>query len=114
MTAMVITLAFGGVTPAAVDRGASGPGRRDDRRHPGPIRHAGGDGGRIDRLSLGEVWGDVQKASGAMDRIAELLNARPDIGRPARAQDPAGPGPGRDRVRERGSSPIPAARTCRP
>jgi ATP-binding cassette subfamily B protein len=32
--------------------------------------------------ALGEVWGDVQKASGAMDRISELLNATPDIAAP--------------------------------
>jgi ATP-binding cassette subfamily B protein len=32
--------------------------------------------------ALGEVWGDVQKASGAMDRIADLLNAKPDIAAP--------------------------------
>ena len=34
--------------------------------------------------ALGEVWGDVQKASGAMERISELLNARPSIAAPAR------------------------------
>jgi ATP-binding cassette subfamily B protein len=33
--------------------------------------------------ALGEVWGDVQKASGAMDRISELLNAKPGIAAPA-------------------------------
>jgi len=32
--------------------------------------------------ALGEVWGDVQKAAGAMDRIAELLAARPAIAVP--------------------------------
>jgi len=32
--------------------------------------------------SLGEVWGDVQKAAGAMDRISELLAARPAIASP--------------------------------
>ncbi len=34
--------------------------------------------------ALGEVWGDVQKAAGAMQRIGELLDARPDIAAPAR------------------------------
>jgi len=34
--------------------------------------------------SLGEAWGDVQKTSGAMARIAEILNARPAIAAPAR------------------------------
>jgi len=33
--------------------------------------------------ALGETWGDVQKAAGAMDRIAELLDARPGIAPPA-------------------------------
>ena len=34
--------------------------------------------------SLGEAWGDVQKTSGAMARIAELLDAVPGIAAPAR------------------------------
>lgn len=34
--------------------------------------------------ALGETWGDVQKASGAMERISELLSARPGIAPPAR------------------------------
>jgi ATP-binding cassette subfamily B protein len=33
--------------------------------------------------TLGEIWGDVQKASGAMQRISELLSARPGIAPPA-------------------------------
>jgi ATP-binding cassette subfamily B protein len=33
--------------------------------------------------SLGEAWGDVQKTSGAMARIAEILDARPVIAAPA-------------------------------
>jgi ATP-binding cassette subfamily B protein len=33
--------------------------------------------------ALGETWGDVQKAAGAMERIAELLAARPSIAAPA-------------------------------
>jgi ATP-binding cassette subfamily B protein len=32
---------------------------------------------------LGEVWGDVQKASGAMQRISELLASKPNIAAPA-------------------------------
>ncbi len=34
--------------------------------------------------SLGEAWGDVQKTSGAMARISEILDARPAIAAPAR------------------------------
>jgi ATP-binding cassette subfamily B protein len=33
--------------------------------------------------ALGETWGDVQKASGAMERIGDLLDAEPDVRRPA-------------------------------
>jgi ATP-binding cassette subfamily B protein len=33
--------------------------------------------------ALGETWGDVQKAAGAMERIDELLAARPSIAPPA-------------------------------
>ncbi|MFO1015414.1 MAG: ABC transporter transmembrane domain-containing protein [Caulobacteraceae bacterium] len=32
--------------------------------------------------ALGEVWGDVQKTAGAMQRIGELLNAKPAIAAP--------------------------------
>ena len=32
--------------------------------------------------SLGEVWGDVQKGAGAMERISELLAAKPQISAP--------------------------------
>ncbi len=33
--------------------------------------------------ALGETWGDVQKAAGAMERISELLAAKPTIAAPA-------------------------------
>jgi ATP-binding cassette subfamily B protein len=33
--------------------------------------------------ALGETWGDVQKAAGAMERIDELMRAKPDIAAPA-------------------------------
>lgn len=33
--------------------------------------------------ALGETWGDVQKAAGAMERIDELMRARPSIAPPA-------------------------------
>ena len=33
--------------------------------------------------ALGESWGDVQKAAGAMERVSELLAARPTIAAPA-------------------------------
>ena len=33
--------------------------------------------------ALGETWGDVQKAAGAMERVSEILDARPSIAAPA-------------------------------
>jgi ATP-binding cassette subfamily B protein len=33
--------------------------------------------------ALGETWGDVQKAAGAMERVGELLDARPQVASPA-------------------------------
>jgi ATP-binding cassette subfamily B protein len=33
--------------------------------------------------ALGETWGDIQKTSGAMERISEILQARPAIAPPA-------------------------------
>ena len=33
--------------------------------------------------ALGETWGDVQKAAGAMERIGDLLDARPRVASPA-------------------------------
>jgi ATP-binding cassette subfamily B protein len=33
--------------------------------------------------ALGETWGDVQKAAGAMERIGELMDARPSVATPA-------------------------------
>lgn len=44
--------------------------------------------------ALGEVWGDVQKASGAMERITELLNAQPSIAAPARPRPLPSPSKG--------------------
>ena len=45
--------------------------------------------------ALGEMWGDLQKAAGAMERVAELLSAQPGIAAPADAQKL----PGRGEVR---------------
>jgi ATP-binding cassette subfamily B protein len=36
--------------------------------------------------ALGETWGDVQKAAGAMERIGTLLDAQPGIAAPAEAR----------------------------
>jgi ATP-binding cassette subfamily B protein len=46
--------------------------------------------------ALGETWGDVQKAAGAMERVSELLAARPGIAAPAHPQ--ALPSPSRGEV----------------
>ena len=43
--------------------------------------------------ALGEVWGEVQRAAGAMERLLELLNARPGIKSPEQPVPlPAGAG----------------------
>ncbi|MDP3379771.1 MAG: ABC transporter transmembrane domain-containing protein [Brevundimonas sp.] len=82
MTAMIITLMFGGVTLVlwlgAQDVIAG-------RMTPGALLQfvllsvfvAGAVG------ALGESWGDVQKAAGAMQRIDELMRAQPGIRPPA-------------------------------
>jgi ATP-binding cassette, subfamily B, bacterial len=46
--------------------------------------------------ALGETWGDVQKAAGAMERISELLEARPSIAAPP--QPKALPSPARGEI----------------
>jgi len=82
MTAMVIILAFGGVTlllwsGARLVLAGEMTGGTLAQFAMLAVMAAGAIG------ALGEVWGDVQKASGAMDRISELLNAKPDIAAPA-------------------------------
>lgn len=47
--------------------------------------------------SLTEMWGEVQRASGAMERIVELLNAEPRVRAPERPV--ALPAPGQGRIR---------------
>jgi ATP-binding cassette subfamily B protein len=42
--------------------------------------------------ALGEMWGDLQKAAGAMERIAELLSAQPGIAAPDDVQKLPGRG----------------------
>jgi ATP-binding cassette subfamily B protein len=82
MTAMIITVMFGGVTLVlwlgAQDVAAG-------RMSVGALLQfvllsvfaAGAVG------ALGESWGDVQKAAGAMERIDELMRAEPSIAAPA-------------------------------
>jgi len=81
MTAMVIVLAFGGVTlllwtGARLVLAGEMTGGTLAQFAMLAVMAAGSIG------ALGEVWGDVQKASGAMDRISDLLNAQPDIAAP--------------------------------
>jgi ATP-binding cassette subfamily B protein len=47
--------------------------------------------------TLTEMWGEVQRASGATERLIELLNARPAIRAPAQPQPLPVPGQGRIR-----------------
>jgi ATP-binding cassette subfamily B protein len=50
--------------------------------------------------ALGETWGDVQKAAGAMERVSELLAARPGIAAPSHPV--AMPAPARGELEMRG------------
>lgn len=83
MTAMIIVVMFGGVT-LVLWLGAQDV--IDGRMTPGALLQfvllsvfvAGAVG------ALGESWGDVQKAAGAMERIDELMRAAPDISAPAK------------------------------
>jgi ATP-binding cassette subfamily B protein len=85
MTAIVIVLAFGGITlllwsgARLVLAGEMTPGTLAQFALLAMMA-AGSIG------ALGEVWGDVQKASGAMERISELLNSRPGIAAPEKPQ----------------------------
>jgi len=81
MTAMVIGLVFGGVV--AVFWLGVHAGLRGDMSWGAlfqfaflSVMAAGSVG------ALGETWGDVQKAAGAMERISSLLEARPGIAAP--------------------------------
>lgn len=93
MTAMVIGLVFGGVAVVlwlgahAVLSGTMSGGALVQFLFLS-VMAAGAVG------ALGEVWGDVQKASGAMERITELLNAKPAIAAPARPRPLPSPSKG--------------------
>src|SRR5690606_10892514 len=50
--------------------------------------------------ALGEVWGDVQRAAGAMERLMELLGAHPDIRAPDHPRPLPEPGRGHIFVRD--------------
>jgi ATP-binding cassette subfamily B protein len=82
MTAMVIALVFGGVT--VVFWLGVHAGLRGEMSWGALIQFAflavmgAGAAG-----ALGETWGDVQKAAGAMERIGDLLHAQPAIASPA-------------------------------
>ncbi|HXQ16454.1 MAG TPA: ABC transporter transmembrane domain-containing protein [Caulobacteraceae bacterium] len=84
MTALVMVLLFGGIGfvlwRAALDSFVA----HDPHMTGGILLQfvllavfAGGSVG-----ALGETWGDVQKTSGAMERISEILDARPAIAAP--------------------------------
>ena len=95
MTAVVIVVIFGGVTLVLwlgaqdVVRGSMTPGALLQFVLLS-VFTAGAVG------ALGESWGDVQKASGAMERIDELMKAMPSIAPPA--QPVALPSPAEGRV----------------
>lgn len=81
MTAIAITVVFGGIS-LVLYQGATGVMRGDI---------TGGELAQFVLLAvltgsgagaIAEVWGDVQKAAGATQRLAELLDERPDIAAP--------------------------------
>ena len=49
--------------------------------------------------SLSEVWGDLQRAAGASERLMELLHVKPAIAAAAASQTPDGAGPRRGELR---------------
>jgi ATP-binding cassette subfamily B protein len=82
MTAMVIALVFGGVVGVfwlGVNAGLRGEMTWGSLFQFAflSVMAAGSVG------ALGETWGDVQKAAGAMERVGELLDARPGVAAPA-------------------------------
>ncbi len=54
--------------------------------------------------TLTEMWGEIQRAAGAMERMVELLNARPAVQRPANPQPLPQPGRGQLRFEDVGFS----------
>jgi ATP-binding cassette subfamily B protein len=83
MTAMVIALVFGGIVFIfwlAVRAGLRGEMSWGQLFQFGFLAVTAGSSVG----ALGEVWGEVQKAAGAMERIAGLLDARPGIAAPAK------------------------------
>ena len=49
----------------------------------------------VSTAGLSEIWGELQRAAGATERLVELLNAHPDIGAPAQPVPLPVPGKGR-------------------
>ncbi len=58
---------------------------------------------------VSEVWGEVSQASGAAERLAELLAVEPEIRSPGEPRSAAEPAAGRDRIQERAAFTIPSA-----
>jgi ATP-binding cassette subfamily B protein len=101
LTALATTLVFGGITfvlwvgAHAVVRGEMTGGQLGQF-----LLYAGYVG--IAAASLSEMWGEVQRGAGAMERLAELQRAQPTIAAP---RDPVPlPEPGRGAIRFDGVS----------
>ena len=58
--------------------------------------------------ALSEIWGELQRAAGATERMVELIHAVDSVADPARPGAAAGAGAGRDRLRGR-HLPLPVA-----
>ena len=48
--------------------------------------------------ALSEIWGELQRAAGATERLVELLGTTDSVRDPAAPKDAAAPGARRDRV----------------
>ena len=68
----------------AVDRRARRARRRDEHRRAGAVRDLRDHGRRRGRRRCREIWGELQRAAGATERLVELLNATDSVTDPPR------------------------------
>ncbi len=78
LTALATMLVFGAHHVRALDRRARGGARRDDAAASSASSCSTPATSAIAAASLSEMWGEVQRAAGAMERLVELQNAVAD------------------------------------
>ena len=64
--------------------------------------------------SLSEIWGELQRAAGATERLVEMLDATDPVAEPANPATPAAPGQRGDHAWTTWCSTTPPARTPPP